>query len=133
MEGAAFTSTQSLRLRAQKILTTSTATLLAQAVEGYRGHEYGVLEKFAGRGMFSGKSRIDHQRVGFAARPVIIQYVFFGDLERALGQAALSDGGFVPGLVRLPADHEIPGEMPLLLRFDVSIQSARNRHATLPR
>jgi len=107
-------------------------TLLAQAVEGYRGHEFRVLEKFARRRVLPGKRRIDHQRVGLTARPVIVQYVFFGDHERALGQAALADGGFVPGLVRLPPDHEIPGEMPLLLRFDESIQSARNRHATFP-
>src|SRR6266404_3209809 len=106
--------------------------LLAQAVEGDRGHEYGMLEKFARRGLLPGKTRIDHQRVGFAARSVIVQYVFFGDLERALGEAALSNGGFVPGLVLLPAGHEIPREMPLLLRFDISIQSVRNGHATFP-
>src|SRR5882757_21596 len=69
---------------------------------------------------------------GSAARLVIVQYVFFADFERALGQAALSNGGFIPGLIRLPAGHEIPREMPLLLRFDISIQSVRNGHTTFP-
>src|SRR6266550_3274969 len=106
--------------------------LLAQAVEGYRRHEDRMLKEFARGGMLPGKNRIDHQWICFAARTVVIQYVFFSDLERALRQAALSNDGFVPGLILLPPDHEIPGEMSLLLRFDVPIQSARNGHATFP-
>src|SRR6267142_5966337 len=52
-------------------------TLLAQAVEGYRRHENRMLKEFTRRGMLPGKSRVNHQWICFAARPVVVQYVLF--------------------------------------------------------
>ncbi len=103
-------------------------SFLAQAVEGDRRHEDWMLKEFACGRILPGIFPIDHQGIGFTACPVVFQYIFFGDLERALTRATLPNGRLLPGLIGLPSDHEIAGEMPLFLGFDVPVQPARNGH-----
>jgi hypothetical protein len=67
-------------------------------VERDRGDEDRVLKEFARGRVLAGIGRIDHQGIGLAARPVIVEDVLFTDLEGALAGAALPDRRLIPGL-----------------------------------
>lgn len=90
-------------------------TLLTEAVEGDRGYEHRMLQQFSGRRVFARILRIDHERIGLAARLVVVEDVFLGDCERSLCGTRLADRGIFPSFIVFPTDHKILGEMPLLL------------------
>jgi hypothetical protein len=88
-----------------------------------------MLKEFAGGRILTGDFRINHEGIGLAACPVVVQNVFFLDLEGALARAALPYYRLVPSLVGFPPDHEVPGKMLLLLRFNIPFQPTRNGHS----
>ena len=77
-----------------------------------------MLQQFAGRRVLACIIWIDHQRIDFAARLVVVEDIFFGDDEGALGGTGLTNRGFRPGLVVFPPRHEIFWKVPLLFGFD---------------